>query len=93
MEFVVMVVDTPKQARLLDNIFRDVDNKRMYFRALAVGQAAVGWQHKGTRPTKVILAYDEPKIDRERQWEREVVANLGYKSEHPTRETLWVKLK
>ncbi len=65
MEFVVMIVETPEQARFLENIFREVDNKRIYFRALAVGQAAVGWQHKGTRPTKVIVAYRELTTDRE----------------------------
>ncbi|MFC7799242.1 hypothetical protein ACFTRE_14375 [Bacillus subtilis] len=92
-EFVVMVVDTPEQARILESIFKDLDNDRMHFRALAVGQAAVGWQFRGTRPTKVILAYDEPNNERERKWEREVVAKLGYKCEHPTRETLWIKLK
>ncbi|MCR1994540.1 hypothetical protein NSA31_22640 [Bacillus subtilis] len=92
-EFVVMVVDTPEQALILENIFKDLDNDRMHFRALAVGQAAVGWQFKGTRPTKVILAYDEPITERERKWEREVVEKLGYKGEHPTRETLWIKLK
>lgn len=92
-EFVVMVVDTSEQAWILESIFKDLDNDRMYFRALAVGQAAVGWQFKGTRPTKVILAYAEPITERERKWEREVVEKLGYKGEHPTRETLWIKLK
>ncbi|AKD29003.1 hypothetical protein AW02_008510 [Bacillus velezensis NJN-6] len=92
MEFVVMIVDTPEQARFLENIFRDVDNKRIYFRALAVGQAAVGWQHKGTRPTKVIVAYRELTTDREKRWEREVVRNIGYKDTHPTKKTKWIKL-
>lgn len=91
-EFVVMVVDTPEQARILENIFKGLDNDRLHFRALAVGQAAVGWQHKGTRPTKVILAYDEPKTAHEREWEREVVAKLGYKDTHPTKKTQWIKL-
>ncbi|WP_332606860.1 hypothetical protein [Bacillus spizizenii] len=93
MEFVVMVVDTPRQARILENIFKDLDNDRMYFRALAVGQAAVGWQHKGTRPTTIITTYSELKTEREKAWEREIVRNLGYKDNHPTKVTRWLKLR
>ncbi|ASB90437.1 hypothetical protein OZL92_20965 [Bacillus sonorensis] len=91
-EFVVMIVDTPDQARIIESVFKDIDNDRMHFRALAVGQAAVGWQFKGTRPTTVILAYSELKTDQEKKWEREVVNNLGYRNDHPTRQTKWVSL-
>ncbi|MEK5503427.1 hypothetical protein [Bacillus sp. FSL M8-0168] len=92
MEFVVMIVDTPDQARIIESVFKDLDNDRMHFRALAVGQAAVGWQFKGVRPTTVILAYSELKTDQKKKWEREVVGNLGYADEHPTRQTKWVSL-
>ena len=91
-EYVVIVVDTPGQAQMLEGALRSLNSDRTRFQALHVGQAAVGWQFKGTRPTTVILAYSELKTDQEKKWEREVVNNLGYRNDHPTRQTKWVSL-
>ncbi|MBU8785683.1 hypothetical protein KM903_04555 [Bacillus glycinifermentans] len=92
MEYVVVVVDTLEQAQILESALRSLNSDRTRFQALHVGQAAVGWQFKGTRPTTVILAYSELKTDQEKEWEREVVNNLGYADDHPTRQTKWVSL-
>ncbi|WP_236809900.1 hypothetical protein [Bacillus glycinifermentans] len=91
-EYVVVVVDTLEQAQILESALRSLNSDRTRFQALHVGQAAVGWQFKGTRPTTVILAYSELKTDQEKEWEREVVNNLGYADDHPTRQTKWVSL-
>ncbi|MEC0709197.1 hypothetical protein P8881_16800 [Bacillus haynesii] len=91
-EYVVIVVDTSGQAQMLESALRSLNSDRTRFQALHVGQAAVGWQFKGTRPTTVILAYSELKTDQEKEWEREVVGNLGYADDHPTRETIFIKL-
>ncbi|MBZ5213396.1 hypothetical protein HU186_03365 [Bacillus paralicheniformis] len=92
MEYVVIVVDTPGQAQMLEGALRSLNSDRTRFQALHVGQSAVGWQFKGTRPTTVILAYSELTTDQEKKWEREVIGNLGYGDDHPTRETLTIKL-
>ncbi|MGN9867324.1 hypothetical protein [Bacillus swezeyi] len=91
-EYVVIVVDTPAQAQMLESALRSLNNDRTRFQTLHVGQAAVGWQFKGTRPTTIILAYSELKTDQEKKWEQEVIGNLGYADDHPTRETNWIKL-
>jgi len=91
-EYVVMVVDTPEQAEILERVFSLMNTQRTKFQTLHVGQSAVGWQFKGTRPTTVILAYSELKTDQEKKWEREVIGNLGYTDDHPTRETIFIKL-
>ncbi|WP_224145999.1 hypothetical protein [Bacillus paralicheniformis] len=91
-EYVVIVVDTPGQAQMLEGALRSLNSDRTRFQALHVGQSAVGWQFKGTRPTTVILAYSELTTDQEKKWEREVIGNLGYGDDHPTRETLTIKL-
>ncbi|MED1742083.1 hypothetical protein P4U97_21750 [Bacillus swezeyi] len=91
-EYVVIVVDTPGQAQMLESALRSLNSDRTRFQALHVGQAAVGWQFKGTRPTMIILAYSELKTDQEKKWEREVVNNLGYRNDHPTRQTKWISL-
>lgn len=91
-EYVVIVVDTPGQAQMLESALRSLNSDRTRFQALHVGQAAVGWQFKGTRPTTVILAYSELTTDQEKKWEREVIGNLGYGDDHPTRQTRTINL-
>ncbi|MCY8754820.1 hypothetical protein [Bacillus haynesii] len=84
-KYVVIVVDTPEQSRTLESALRSLNNDRTRFQALHVGQAAVGLHFKGTRPTTLILAYSELTTDQEKKWEREVIGNLGYADDHPTR--------
>ncbi|MCA1232014.1 hypothetical protein M3616_05330 [Bacillus velezensis] len=90
-EFVVVVVDTAEQARIIESSLRTLNTDRVRFQALYVGQQALGWQFRGTRPTTVILAYSALRTEQQHAWEREVVGRLGYNN-HPTRKTNWITL-
>ncbi|TYS60488.1 hypothetical protein FZC76_21700 [Sutcliffiella horikoshii] len=67
-KFIVVILDDNKLANHLDHISRDIEREHFKIRYFSVGQAMVGLQFKGNRPTEVIDLTTVRDDDYDKKW-------------------------
>lgn len=85
-EFIIIIVDTPDQALLLNGILptRSADNRELCIEAFSVGQSLCGLHYNGKRPSVVIRAHKPLEGVKLLVWEKQCLLTVGNK------DTVWI---